>query len=396
VTQELDPKLRRWRLILGQAAQEKLSAMGSGAVLGTEDTAMDAALAAIYDDTSGAQDNAKSAGLGPSYPKLATWLADIRTYFPNDVVSVIQADAIERKGLKQLLFEPETLAHVKPDISMASAIMALRDHIPKKSKEQARALVQAVVDEIMKQMEQDLRRAVTGALNRRQHTPIPSLPNTDWKLTIRKNLKNWDAENKRLVPERFYFFENRRIHKDWHIILDMDQSGSMADSIIYASIMGSIFASIPALDTRIVAFDTQVVDLTETCGNDPVDILYGVQLGGGTDINKSVQYCSSFIEEPNRTMFILLSDLYEGGVEAGLLRQLGELKEAGVKVLVMLALTDRGVPSYDEALARKIAAMGIPSFGCTPSKLPELVGGVLRGDDLAALANRVKIQGNEK
>jgi len=231
-------------------------------------------------------------------------------------------------------------------------------------------------------MENDMRRAVVGALNKKKHSPIPSLANTDWKYTIRKNLKNYDSEKKRIIPERFYFFENHRVNKDWRVILDMDQSGSMADSIIYASIMGSIFASIPALDTRIVAFDTEVVDLTESCGNDPVDILFGVQLGGGTDINKSVSYCSQFIENPKKTLFILISDLYEGGVEAGLLRQLRELKESGVTVLVLLALADDGVPAYDVDLARKISALTIPCFGCTPQKLPDLIACALKGDDL--------------
>ena len=312
------------------------------------------------------------------------------------MVSVIQSDAIERKGLKQLLLEPETLSHVKPDMGMVSTLLGLKDMIPKKSKEQARALVKALVDEIMKHMEQDLRRAVTGALNRKRHSPLPSLPNTDWKMTIRKNLKNYQQEKKRIIPERFYFFENHRVSKDWHVILDMDQSGSMADSIIYSSIMGSIFASIPALETRIVAFDTEVVDLTERCGTDPVDILFGVQLGGGTDINKSVRYCAKFVENPKKTLFILISDLYEGGVAAGLLRQLGDLKESGVTVLVLLALSDGGIPSYDEGLARRISALGIPSFGCTPAKLPELIGGALKGDDLHALAERVKAAGGSK
>jgi hypothetical protein len=354
---------------------------------------MDRALAALYDgdgqkkgDSSG-----KGAGLGPSYPNIAKWLTDIRSLFPSDVVSVIQADAIERKGLKQLLMEPETLANVKPDINIVETILTLKEQIPNKSKEQARLLVKMLVDEIIKQMEHEMKQAVSGALNKKQHSPIPSLPNTDWKRTIQKNLKNYDTERKRIIPEKFYFFANHRVTKEWNIILDMDQSGSMADSIIYASIMGSIFASIPALETRIVAFDTEVVDLTEKCGNDPVDILFGVQLGGGTDINKSVKYCAQFIENPKKTLYILISDLYEGGVAAGLLRQLGELKESGVTVLVLLALSDGGIPSYDEALARKISTLGIPCFGCTPNKLPELIGGALRGDDLNILADRVKI-----
>ena len=387
-----EKNIKRWRLILGNTVDKKLELYSDNntSILSPEERIMDDALGAIYDQTGNDIGGGKGAGLGSSYPNLAKWLADIRTYFPNDVVSVIQSDAIERKGLQQLLFEPETLQHVKPDINMVSTIISMQGHIPKKSKEQARKLVQSLVDEIMADMEHDLRRAVTGALNKKKHSPIPSLPNTDWKRTIQKNLKNYNRERKQLIPEKFYFFESQKKSKDWNIILDMDQSGSMSESIIYASIMGSIFASMPALDTRIVAFDTSVVDLTESCGSDPVDILFGVQLGGGTDINKSVRYCSEFITTPKKTMFILISDLYEGGVEAGLLRQLNEMYQSGVTVLVLLALTDSGTPSYDERLAKKINQLGIPCFGCTPNKLPELIGSALKGADLNALAERMK------
>ena len=380
----------RWRLILGKASEEGLRSAG-GSPLSEEYSIMDRALSALYDETEDHSGSKKTAGLGSSYPNLAEWLGDIRDCFPDDAVSVIQSDAIEKKGLSQLMMEPESLARVSPDINMVSTILSLQKQIPKKSKEQARMLVRKLADEILSTMEPDLRRAVNGALSRKKHSPIPSLPNTDWKRTIRKNLKNYDRERKKIIPEKFYFFENRKITNDWQVIVDMDQSGSMAGSIIYASIMGSVFASIPALDTRIAAFDTNVTDLTETCGNDPVDILFGVQLGGGTDINKSVSYCSQFIKTPSKTLFILISDLYEGGVEAGLIRRLGEMKESGVTVLVLLALTDQGQPSYDEKLAQKIAGLGIACFGCSPVNLPELVGAALRGDDLAALGNRIKI-----
>jgi hypothetical protein len=163
----------------------------------------------------------------------------------------------------------------------------------------------------------------------------------------------------------------------------------MADSVVYGAVTGSIFASLPALDTHVIAFDTEVVDLTEKCGNDPVDMLFGVQLGGGTDINKSVGYCEQFISEPKRTLFILITDLFEGGNQAQLVRRLEEMVASGVRALCLLALSDSGIPCYDEGLARKLAALGIPCFGCTPMMLPELLEGALRGADLKALATKV-------
>ena len=388
-----DKQTRRWRLILGQEAEKSLGSSG----LDGEESIMDAALAAIYDATGtdgglgggSRRGGGRSAGQKRGVPNLAKWLGDVRSFFPPDIVSVIQSDAIERKGLTQLLFEPETLSTVKPDISMVGVLMSLKGQIPEKSKEAARALVRAVVDEIMKRLETDLRRAVTGALNKKEHSPLPNLSGTDWKRTIAKNLKNYDTESRRIIPERFYFFERRKRNKDWTVILDIDQSGSMAESIIYASVMGAIFASMPALDTRVVAFDTEVVDLSESVRQDPVDMLFGVQLGGGTDINKSVQYCSTLIENPKKTMFILISDLYEGGVAAGLLRKLQEMKESGVKCMVLLALSDSGTPAYDRELGQKIANLGIPSFACSPDNLPQLVEGALKGHDLMELSGKV-------
>jgi hypothetical protein len=388
-------QMKRWRLVLGGEVQQKLEQYSSGGeLLNDEDKIMDEALAAIYDGTSGSSglggDTAggrRSAGLGSSSPKLAKWLVDIRSFFPADVVSVIQSDAIERKGLKQLLFEPETLGQIKPDIRMVATLMALKGRIPEKTKDTARQLVKAVVDEIVKRLDQDIRRAVTGALNRRQHSPLPSLSGMDWKTTIRKNLKHYDNGLGKLIPERVYFYDRARRSKEWTVILDIDQSGSMADSVIYASVVGSIFASLPSLDTRVVVFDTEVVDLSEQCANDPVDMLFGIQLGGGTDINKSVAYCEQFILEPRKTLFLLISDLYEGGNQSALIRRMEALQQSGVKVMCLLALSDNGVPSYDNQLAQKLAQFGIPSFGCSPDRLPELVERAVKGHDLQVLAD---------
>ncbi|MDL2303178.1 VWA domain-containing protein [Dysgonomonas sp. OttesenSCG-928-D17] len=377
----------RWRLILGEDTRA-LSNVG----LSEQESIMDAALAAIYDgDSSQGGGSGKQGGKGRSMPNLAKWLTDVRTFFPQDVVSVIQSDAIERKGLTKLLFEPETLKNVKPDISMVGTLMALKGQIPEKSKDTARELVRSVVDEIMKRMEQDLRRAVTGALNKKAHSPIANFASTDWKRTINRNLKNYDTKTKRLIPEKFYFFERTQKQKNWTVILDIDQSGSMADSIIYSSVMGSIFASMPALDTHVVAFDTEITDLTELCRQDPVDMLFGVQLGGGTDINKSVAYCQDLIENPRKTMFILISDLYEGGVRKGLLRRLSEMHEEGVKVITLLALSDSGKPDYDVNLGKEISKLGIACFACTPDRLPDLVAAALKGQDLQQFGQKDKV-----
>ena len=381
-------RLRRWRLVLGHSAQDSLGAMGACG-LGADDVVMDEALAAIYDESEGGAGAKRQAGLGGSAPRLAKWLGDIRTYFREDVVAVIQSDAVERKGMKQLLLEPELLKNMQPSLALVGTLLSLSRQIPEHTKETAREVVRALVEQIRHLLESELRRAVSGALNRRQHSPLPRVDSIDWKRTIARNLKNWQPDIQRLVPERFWFWSRAQRQNQWTVIVDMDQSGSMADSVVYGAVTGSIFASLPALNTRVVAFDTEVVDLTEQCGSDPVDMLLGVQLGGGTDINKSVGYCRQFVTDPAKTLFILITDLYEGGNAAQLVRRLKEMVESGVRCLCLLALSDSGIPSFDEAMAKKLAALGIPCFGCTPVNLPALIEGALGGDDLKVLAEKV-------
>lgn len=370
--------LKRWRLILGQEAQQQLQALG-GDSLSEEDLLMDSALSQIYggSDSSFGDSGRKGAGIGKSSPQLTKWLGDLRSLFSPMEIKIIQNDAIERKGLKQLLFEPEMLDALEPDISTASLLLMLKDQIPARAKENARIYIAKIVEDINRRLADELRRSVTAALNRREHSPIPSAAALDYKLTIRRNLKNYNSELKTILPEKFYFYERASKSGSRTVILDIDQSGSMGESAIYSSVMGCILASISSVRTHIVAFDTAVTDLTELC-IDPVELLYGIQLGGGTDINKSVAYCEELISEPDKTTMILITDLYEGGNRAQLERRLEDLKTSGVNVIVLLAISDSGKPCYDSQLAEKIAAMDIPCFACPPERLPELLEAALK------------------
>ena len=245
------------------------------------------------------------------------------------------------------------------------------------------------MEAINQMLESDVRRAVTAALNRRAHSPLPSAAAIDFPYTIRRNLRNYNAELRTVVPERVWFFDRSSRVNRWHVILDIDQSGSMGQSILYSSVMACILASMSAVRTSVVAFDTQVTDLTELC-QDPVDLLFGFQMGGGTDIAKSIAYCQGLVESPAKTLFFLISDLEEGGNRAGLLRRLEELKDAGVTVVVLLAIADGGRPYYDAQTAGRIAAMDIPCFACAPERLPELLERALKGQGLAELAKEKK------
>jgi hypothetical protein len=380
-------RIERWRLILGKTAEQGLAACGGGATLGGDLAEIDGALGAIYDEEpeAGAK---RSAGLGASAPRLAKWLGDIRSYFPTDIVAVIQQDAIEKKGLKQLLFEPELLGQVTPSIELVGTLMSLKGMIPDQTKDTARQVVRAVVEEIIKRMRSELEQAVRGALDRSRHSPMRSLPNLDWKRTIGSNLKNYLKEKRTIIPDQFFFWARQHRRREWNVIVCMDQSGSMADSVVYGSVTGSILASLPALETHVVVFDTEVVDLTEQ-SSDPVDLLFGVQLGGGTDINRAVGYCQGLVHDPKKSLFLLITDLYEGGNAAELVRRMEDMVASGVRCVVLLALSDSGVPSYDEQMAKKLRNLGIPCFGCTPGLLPEFLTGALRGANLEQLAQRI-------
>ncbi|MCI9243232.1 MAG: VWA domain-containing protein [Lawsonibacter sp.] len=371
-------QLSRWRLILGAETEESFSGMGGGG-LSQEELLMDSALGAIYGGPGeGFGEPGRGAGKGPSSPLLSKWLGDLRSLFDPEIVAVVQNDAIERKGLKQLLLEPELLDTLEPDLNLASTLLMLKDQIPKKSKESARAFIRKIVEEINRLLEHDTRRAVAAALNRRAHSPLPSASALDFPYTIRRNLKNYNKELGAVIPERVWFFDRSSRVNRWHVILDIDQSGSMGQSILYSSVMACVLASMSAVRTSVVAFDTQIMDLTPLCA-DPVDLLFGFQMGGGTDIAKSIAYCQNLVESPAKTLFFLISDLDEGGNRAALLRRLEELKASGATVVVLLAIADGGKPYYDAQTAQRVAALDIPCFACAPEKLPELLEQALTG-----------------
>jgi Mg-chelatase subunit ChlD len=370
-------RLRRWRLVLGgDACNQKEMGLTDGT-----DRAIDAALAALYGEQSG---QARKGGLGASAPNVARWLGDIRRYFPTSVVRMLQKDALERLNLTQMLLEPELLQSVVPDVHLATALISLKDVLPNETRETARSVVAQVVRELEARLALAMQQAVKGSLSRAARTRRPRLAEMDWTRTIRANLRHYQPEYRTIVPEtRIGYAKRRRALQD--VILCVDQSGSMASSVVYAGVFGAVMASLPSLGTRFVAFDTAVVDLTETL-SEPIDLLFGVQLGGGTDIQRALRYCQSLISRPLQTTLVLISDLYEGGSAVGMIQCAAELVEAGVQLIALLALSDDGAPSYDHRVAAQLAALGVPCFACTPDQFPALMAAALSRADLSAWA----------
>lgn len=380
-------RLRRWRLLLGAEAQES-----TGVALTPEDAAVDAAMAALYDRADGTPGEAqhRSGGLGGSAPRVARWLGDIRAYFPQRVVQVMQRDAVERLGITSLLLEPELLESVEPDVHLVGTLLTLKGAIPEHTKQTARAVVRKVVEEVEARVAQRTRAAVTGALNRAVRTHRPKPRDIDLGATIRANLAHYLPEHGTVVPERLVGYGRRQqgFHKE--VVVAIDQSGSMAASVVYASVFASVLASMRSLRTSVVAFDTAVVDLTDQLA-DPVDVLFGVQLGGGTDINRAIAYCQGLVTRPRDSVFVLISDLYEGGVRDEMLRRTRQLRDDGVQVVVLLALSDEGAPAYDHDLAADLLELGIPAFACTPDAFPDLLAVALSGGDVSAWAEREQL-----
>lgn len=393
---------RRWRLLLGAAADvaERAAAVAAGEggpdvgaddapdrgpgdtpdALSGDDSRIDAALGALYDrDDVGAglrRQAGRAGGLGRSKPGVVRWLGDIRRYFPTPVVQILQRDAIERLDLRQLLLEPELLQSVEPDVHLVTLLVELNRHLPDETRATARQVIAKVLADLEQRLTDQTRQAVRGALARSSRTRRPRPGDIDWPTTIAANLRHWLPEYRTVVPERLVGHGRRQRSLARDVVIAVDQSGSMADSVVYASLFGGVLAQVPALRTSFVAFDTSITDLTAFL-HDPVEVLFGVHLGGGTDIANALTYCQQLIDRPRDTVVFLVSDLFEGGNADLMRRRVGELVVAGVQVVVLLALSDEGTPAHDHRHAADLAALGAVVMSATPDDFPSVLADAL-------------------
>ncbi len=372
-------RTRRWKLALGDEDKAGLS---------ESDVRLSAALSALY----GSSATKGRGGLGASSPRVARWLGDIREFFPTSVVQIIQKDAFERLNLKSLMLEPEFLATLEADIHLVADLISLRGVIPEKTRETARMVVRKVVNELLARLEHKTTQTLRGALNKSQRTRRPRHSDIDWGRTIHANLRHYQPESGTIIAETLVGYARKtktRANLE-HVMLCVDQSGSMATSVVYSSIFAAVMASVPGISTQLVCFDTAIFDLTEEL-SDPVEVLFGVQLGGGTDINAALAYCEQKIEHPTKTHLILVTDLYEGGDAKSMLARVAALKLSGVNVIVLLALSDDGHPSFHAQHAEMIAAMDCPVFACTPDQFPDLMAAALTRQDISQWAGALDI-----
>ena len=367
--------LARWRLVLGLFAEKQLPAALSG-----REGRMEAALDFLYSREykgRGVRGGGKDGSLDPTQLSVPGWLGEVRELFPRDVVEVIEKHALDRYGLTELITDKETLEKLEPNMELLKLLLTFRGHLQGDVLPTARRVIRQVIEEIKRKLEAEVRRVFAGRLNRFRHSPQKAAQNFDWRGTIRRNLKHYDLASRRIILQEPRFFARNTTLIPWDVILCVDQSGSMADSVIHSAVMAGILAGLPLLRVKLVVFDTSVVDLTEHV-EDPVEVMMSVQLGGGTNIGQAMGYCETLIENPHRTILALVSDFCEGASPAVLLNTCRRLREGGVKLIGLASLDQTATPIYDHQMAERLAETGMEIAALTPKHFAEWISKVIK------------------
>jgi Mg-chelatase subunit ChlD len=362
--------LNRWRLVLGKDA-ERAGICLSSTNNGEDASGAEGALAFLYDDDRGS-------GSETSQLTVPGWIETVSELFPRQAKEVLERELVNRKGIRQILDQPELLERIEPNVELVKTLLTHKDLLTPKTRVLARKVIAKVVDELKRKLEVRVEQAITGALRKDKHSPRRVFRNVDLKTTLRRNLKNWNDGRQKLFVDKVWFYAAEKNKRPWHVIVCVDQSGSMLESAIFSSIMASIFAELPGVRTSLVLFDTQVVDLSGQVG-EPVDVLLSVQLGGGTDITRALEYCSTLVREPARTILVLITDFYEGRPESDLVRTVERLADANVRMVGLGALGYDAQPQYNRQTAGKLRKVGMDILVCTPEKLAECMGNIIRG-----------------
>jgi Mg-chelatase subunit ChlD len=369
-------QLLRWRLILGRYAQNRIQPAMSRTA-----TRMEAALDFLYGREYQGRgirgrdrvDGVKRPGsLDGSQLNVPEWISEVRRLFPKETHKVVEKHALERYGLSELVTDPKTLESLEPNQDLLKMMLQFKGRMKADVLNTARKVVRKIVEELKEKLSREIRQSFSGKLNRFRHSPLPVSQNFDWKGTIRQNLKNWQTEKKRLVLEQVKFFSRKKRQLPWRIVLCVDQSGSMVDSVIHSAVLAGIMAGLPAMDVKLVVFDTSVVDLSEYV-DDPVEVLMSVQLGGGTDIGQALCYCEKLIEFPHRTILALISDFCEGAPPSRMYSAVKRLKESGVVLIGLAALDSEASPFFDEAIGARLAALGMDITASTPKRFAQWI-----------------------
>lgn len=381
--------ISRWRLVLGKDAEQHGITLGGGdsgrnGAGGGDLQRIEDLVGFLFEDGTSGQDSGaappqdRRGGPGASQMTVPRWVDMVSDLFPNQVKEVMEKELVRRKGLSELLEKPELLEKIEPNQELVKTLLVHKDLLNPKARGLARNIIKQVVEQLKDKLKLQVETAITGALRRDRHSPRRVYRNLDLKTTVKRNLKNYDNDSSKLLVERLYFFASERKQKPWHIIVNVDQSGSMLDSAIFSAVMASIFHELPSIRTSLILFDTQIVDLSDKVG-EPVDVLLSINLGGGTDITQSLQYAHQLVRQPGRTIVVTISDFYEGRDERDLIDQTKLMFDSGIRMIGLGALGYDARPEYNRATAKKLRKAGMDILVCTPERLAEGIARIIRG-----------------
>jgi Mg-chelatase subunit ChlD len=383
MTQTPDPHtLARWRLVLGQVAESHGISCAGEADAERIEQLVGFLFEPGEDDRpekrGGRRSSDRTGSLGPSQFTVPDWVDAVNELFPHQSKEVMQKELVRRRGIAEIMEKPELLEKIEPNLELVKTLLTHRELMNPQTRILARKIIDQVVEELKRKMQVQVEQAITGAIRKDRHSPRKVFRNLDLKTTLRRNLHNFDADSGKLLVDQLFFYAAERKKKPWHVIVVVDQSGSMLESAIFSAVMASIFAELPAVKTSLVLFDTQIVDLSDKVGQ-PVDVLLSIQLGGGTDITQALMYASGLVRQPQRTIVVLITDFYEGRAESDLVAQTRLMADCGLRMIGLGALGYDARPSYNKATAGKLRKVGMDILVCTPEKLAECMAVIIRG-----------------
>lgn len=375
--------LTRWRLVLGKSAEEQGIGIGAG---DEEAQRIEALIGFLFEGPGGSGGGStspsrgdRSASLAPGHAMtVPKWVDEVGELFPRQAKEVMERELVNRRGLKELMQKPELLERIEPNTELVKTLLTHRDLLNEKTRSLARKIIDKVVQELRKKLKVQIEAAITGAIRRDKHSPRRVYRNLDLGRTIRRNLRNYDSSSQKLLVDRLYFYAAERKSRPWHVIVAVDQSGSMLDSAIFSAVMASIFAELPSVRTSLYLFDTDVADLSDKVGQ-PVDVLLSINLGGGTNITRALQYGNQLVREPARSIVVLITDFYEGRPEKELVHQVREMAQSGIRMIGLGALGYDARPAFNKTTASKCRKAGMDILSCTPEKLAEAMAHIIRG-----------------
>ena len=373
----------RWRLLLGEVSETAFGDNASPTV-----QRMQSHLSWLYsrpiptngyDEQEPNQESFNRQGTNAD-SSLSTpeWINNIETLFPKETVERLQQDALDKYQLEDLVTNAEVLSRATPNPVLLAAVLRTKHLMNPDVLAMARKLVKQVVSELIAALAQEVQRSFSGQRSPMRLKPYGSSNQLALKDTLKRNIKNYDPKRRQIIVSQPWFYAFEEQHpQPWQMIILVDQSGSMVSSVIHSAVTAACFWGIKNLKTHLIAFDSQVIDLTSEI-QDPVELLMQVQLGGGTDIAKAVSYGADLISTPKRAIIVIISDFYEGGNEDWLLKQVTDLTAQGSRVLALTTLDDSANPSYCHDTAKRMTHAGADVAAMTPSHLAKWLAEVMR------------------